>query len=77
MQHLQDEEVADTADGNDVSELSADDLLIHSITYTSLAAIAGVLIATGVTKISPKKITTRDHHGTNTSNSRKPISPEQ
>ena len=36
MQHLQDEEGADTDDGDDVSKLSADNRSMHSTTSTSM-----------------------------------------
>ena len=75
MQHIQDEEGADTADGNDVKNwvLTNDRCTpIHPL----LAAISVVGTETGRTKSATKTMTTRDHHGTSTSHNNKPIYPE-
>ena len=41
-----------------------------------LSVISEMVIGTGGTKSTPKEMKTRDHNGTNTSNSQKLISPE-
>ena len=75
VQHIQDEEGANTADGNNVKNLVLKTDRCTPL-HPPLATITGVGIATSRTNIATKKMTPRYHHGTNISNIRKPISPE-